>query len=462
MPSVAGISNWARQHADALLVGGALVTGALIVAGARSATASRANRASDETCPGCGPHPATGGPVFRTPRRSFVTDAAGPTLRNLGYVGYSIGPLGRYPGARGPAPPTPTYGSYRGQGRYTFADEQGPQMGGRTPIQAVGTRQAPYSRRDLWDGWSVGGQRPTTRARLGLADRSDPGPVGQETGSFYRNPVSLANHIDIQTQDYPGGEGGYNLAVGNLPPGAEGNLSAPVTYQQINRPGGIASADWPDPIPPYLSQGGGGYLAFGRENGPAPGWKYGVQSIATAQEALSDQGWAPETFPWWHPGGQNGPLGYAGSAEVSDRSQIYDEGGGYVSPGAYYVGADGRYKKPYTAYGSLADEAQAYGLSDEALADQVGYAPLEDVSVVGQYITPYQALVRANTIAIQTQDFPGGEGGYNLAVGNLPPSANGNLSAPVTYQQINRPGGIASADWPDPILPLLDWFGQQR
>ncbi len=73
--------------------------------------------------------------------------------------------------------------------------------------------------------------------------------------------------------------------------------------------------------------------------------------------------------------------------------------------------------------------------------------------------------MRANTIAIQTQYFHGGEGGYNLAVGNLPPSANGNLNAPVTYQQLASVGGIAPPDeahmkYSD--LPLLDWFGQQR
>lgn len=460
MPSVAGISNWARQHADALLVGGALVTGALLIANARS-TASRANRATDEPCPGCGPHPSTAQPVFRQGRAPFVSDAAGPTLRNLGYVGYSIGPNGRYPGAKGPTPPIPTYGSYRGQSRYVIADEQGPQIGGRTPAQQVETRQPNYSRRDLWSGWANTNAR---QARQGLGDRGSPGPVGHQTGSFYRNPVSLANTIDIQTQDYPGGEVGFNLAVGNLPQGAEGNLSAPVTYQQINRPGGIASADWPNPIAPYLSQGGGGYLAFGRENGPAPGWKYGVQSVATAQEALADQGWEPETFPWWHPGGSNGPLGYAGSATIDRAQRMYDEGGGYVSPGAYYVGADGKYKKPYTAYGGYADQAYAYGgLSDEALADEAGYAPIEKATVVGGYEGPYTELVSSNTIDIQSSDFPGGEGGYNLAVGNLPPAANGNLNAPVTYQQLSPAGGIARPDeshesYAD--LPLLDWFVQ--
>jgi hypothetical protein len=401
---------------------------------------------------------------------AFVPESAWHNQRQQGYVGFHIGPSSRYPGARAPATATPIYGTYRGQARWTYPDEQGAPIGWENPVQSVANHQPASIFRPPF---------PRPYARAGVPQT----PVGPEVPGFYRWKVSKAN-TEIQTQDYPGGEVGYNLSVGNLPPAAEGNLSAPVTYQDINPQGGIVNVDEPHPPKPYLAPRGG-YAArysLAGENGPAPGWKRSVQSVATAQFAKMDDddsaAYGGASFelsrphrPGWKPMGQTGPLGSAKMGEFTGDFALDDAGGGYVSPGAYRTSADGTYTAPHpylkgnaqalAGFGDLAvaDAGYADLGTDAGYAAHSAYAPLERPTVVDSYEGDYQELVVANTIDIQTQDYPGGEGSYNLSVGNLPPAANGNLYAPVTYQQLASAGGVSAPDEPRTTgnLPWLDF-----
>jgi len=464
MPGAYGFASWVERHAGALIVASAAagITAAILTpkifakpkpGGVRSPppTLLRGDAArrglADRGCVNCRDV------VTETNHRAFVNDAAYQQMRDQGYVGYSYGPLGRYPGAKGPAPAVPVYGSYRGSSRIVWPDERGPRNY-RVPVQSVANRESPA----IWNRQLTKMAVPNPRdADVNFAFRArgavNESPVGQEPGGFYRDPVSLANTVDIQTQDYPGGEGGYNLSVGNLPPGAEGNLSAPVTYQDINQHGGIASADAPYPPAPYLSMGGGGYRGqsarwvVAQEIAARYGPKRTIQSVATAQEGraqaeagLSDRGFADysdfysdqgETvgFPWWSPSGRTGPLG-------NSRMSLDDSGGGYVSPSAYRGAREGTLRVP-----------------------EGGYAPLVENRVVPGYPSIERDASLENTIDIQTQDFPGGIGGYNLSVNNLPLSADGNLSAPVDTQQLSPAGGIAG--WDEPDEPRLrPWLSQ--
>ncbi len=92
--------------------------------------------------------------------------------------------------------------------------------------------------------------------------------------------------------------------------------------------------------------------------------------------------------------------------------------------------------------GARASARQAIPFAEQAEA----FYPVERSTVAPGFSTVYRDLSLANTIDIQTQDYPGGEGSYNLAVGNLPDAANGNLNAPVTRQQLAPAGGIAESE----------------
>jgi hypothetical protein len=82
-------------------------------------------------CPGC-----PEGSVLTRSTRYFVNDAAYQNLRNQGYTGYPIGPDSTFPGADGPAPATPVWGSYAA--RFVVEGAGGAPIGGRS--QPVGTR----------------------------------------------------------------------------------------------------------------------------------------------------------------------------------------------------------------------------------------------------------------------------------------------------------------------------------
>ncbi|HTT72769.1 MAG TPA: hypothetical protein VMG99_01275, partial [Thermoplasmata archaeon] len=409
-------------------------------------------------------------PQIRVRNPRYVDPSAWHNGRNKGYVGREIGPSSQYPGARGPVAATPLYGSYRGAARWTYPFTGGPPLGDQT-VQSVADRQTPSrANPQLKGGFVVDSFGRQARAAI---DDNPPTPVGVFPNSFYRWKESMANTIGLQTEDYFNGEVGYNLSVGNLPSGAEGNLSAPVTYQDVVPGGGVGEATPRSASRPLLGMGGGGYAAVPRnywgqpstqggggyrgqgryvvatEVAAAYGPKVGIQSIADAQEArarrarrayqgLSDEGFenlSDESdlrgFPWWHPHGEVGPIGNA-------RFTLDDAGGGYVSPGAYR--------------GARESTVLSYG-----------YGPIDDIhTVVGRYITDYQSKVeRPNVIDIQTQDFPGGEMGFNLSVGNLPSGANGNLNAPVTYQELAVAGGVAPPTEGDRGAPSLQpWLEQ--
>lgn len=496
MPGAYGFVNWVERHAGALVVAGA-ATGVIaailtpkILKKTKASAARRGGLAdrgfadtgfADQGCVRCGDRPfgnyrgdrARQGlmrEVYAS-KPAFAGPAAYQNMRDQGYVGYSYGPLGRYPGAKGPAPAVPVYGSYRGASRMGLHAENGPSPGWKTGIQSISTRQNPVQGRypvaevdfDAGahnqypdDGLGPGidadqfartgpGANRANRARQGTADAPET-PVGVFPNSYYRWKVSMANQIGLQTEDYPSGEVGYNLSVGNLPSAAEGNLSAPVTYQQVTPRGGVGEPTPQNAQRPLLGMGGGGYrarIALWNEQGPAYS-HIRAQAIANAQEARAqaERGFADETqfadegddiigFQWWKPHAETGPLGNA-------RFSLSDDGGGYVSP---------------TAYRGFADRT--------LVVPQGGYAPLHESGSVPGYDEVTEDSSLENTIDIQTQDYPGGEIGYNLSVNNLPLAADGNLSAPVVRQQLAPAGGIAG--WDEPNLPRLrPWLDQSR
>jgi hypothetical protein len=341
----------------------------------------------------------------RAREREFVSPAASAVSGPFtGYTGYQIGPRGEYPGAKGPLPSVPVYGTYRASAKLAFGDEQGPPIGPGLAVQSVAERQPAL------------GFRGQSRAAL-----------EEHHTSAAHDPVDLGaiRPVDIGYEDVSGDQTAPPLRI------------VPYTEQF--------------PYPGYS-----GYLAFGDERGAPPGFRWPVQSVATASEAVADQAYADTVydrrpspyFPYWRPSGQSGPWGNA-RVSIADRvytlpaaapgyypnRRLFDEDGGYVSPGAYHVGADSTYKTPafYPKY-------RARGVSREE------FFPAEHSTVAPGFPTIVRDLSLANTIDIQTQDYPGGEGSYNLSVGNLPVLANGNLSAPVTYQQLSVGGGVAPGE----------------
>jgi len=328
----------------------------------------------------------------------------------------------------------------------------GPSPGVKYGIQSIATRQTPapfnppLARPGEYDQALNEFPESGLGPGIGASHQPQSGPgsysarsaIGDSNRNFFWE-LSRQNE-EVQTQDYPSGDVGFNLSVSNLPDGAQGNLSAPVTYQEINVHGGVAPSDAPAPERPYLSLGPGGYrarMALYNEQGPAYSHRR-VQSIATAQQAHGDRALtldesATRGFPWWQPTAERGPLGNA-------RFALSNTGGGYVSPTAYRAGAH-----------------------ESTLAPPSRFAPIEDTSPVGtHYLGTYSRdVARPNTIDIQTQDFPGGEVGFNLSVGNLPIGAQGNLDAPVTYQQLTPAGGVGSADEPNNPRDR-PWLDQNR
>jgi hypothetical protein len=472
MPGAYGFKNWVSQHATGLAISAGVVGVVGIIALAATEQKKKKKKTAkegfaDSARKGCAGCPDTkelaGGSVIRASQRSFVNDAAYQQMRDQGYVGYSYGPLARYPGARGPTPPTPVWGAYGARGRYVFQSENGPAYGpGRVP-QSVATRE-PHPIPDP----PIPGVRS---ARNAISPKT---PIGTYPAGFYRWGVVAPNQKLQTTEHYPeAGAGPGNLAIGNFPPGAEGNLSAPATYQSITPPGGIARPISPTPPgEPYLGQGGTGYAA--RFALPSPGGIpigpiQPVQSVATAQAAReafadaahpyfhSDAARSPtdgelRSFPGWKPHAERGPLGSAWEAHVPRWTRLNDAGGGYVSPSAYYSTGDLRFREyPYNRA-----RAATWGLS---FPSGEVFFPIENSPVVGRYGPTYPRLTHANTLDIQTEDYPGGEVGMNLSVSNLPQGADGNLDAPVQYQQLASPGGVAWGEVPE-LSKIRPWLSQ--
>lgn len=286
--------------------------------------------------------PPTAGAAYST-EPPYVSPAAYQQMRDQGYVGYSYGPLARFPGAKGPAPPVPIYGAYGA--RYALPGERGAPIEPLRTIQSIATRQTPPI-------------------------RNPPLPEAREARNVFQSEV-----------------------VGNL----------------------YAHIAWP--------------LEIGPRNFRTP-----VQSVVTAQQAVP----VAPSFPWWHPHRQVGPLGFSGLA-------LSDDGGGYVSPGAYEAAAH---------------DARAIPTPPKVQSTPgTVYYEAEHSLVAPGFPTFYRDVSLENSVDIQTQDYPGGEVGYNLSVGNLPALANGNLSAPVTYQELAVGGGIAAGEIPtlSRVRPLLDF-----
>jgi hypothetical protein len=498
MPSY-GFAAWVENHAVELLLGGILIGGGVAawVLNGQSKAARGRQGFADRARKGCTGCPDTTRlalpPRVRTNARAFVNDAAYQNMRNQGYVGSSIGPLGRYPGARGPQGPTPVWGSYRGQSRYALDAENGPAYGPPETIMSVATRVPPPDPNPpltgaedvffhrLRDGANA------MRARNAVAAT----PTGTYPSSFFRFREVAANQRiqDLQNQSEIRSPG--NLSVSNLPPGADGNLSAPVTYQEVIPPGGTVPPTPVDQPAPWLGEGGRGYLGqsarmgagraryvMGSPGGIPIGPVEPVQSVATAFAASSPAQGEIRSFPWWHPHAEVGPLG--SSYEARGDFALDAAGGGYVNPTAYdasaeYASGDNRFRHFVYGEAKAAQQSPIPGRGDgsfpagtldftvPASARHVGaYAPRRPTDVAGPYEPVYETLMLQNTVDIQTQDFPGGEVGYNLSVGNLPDGANGNLSAPVTFQQLAPAGGIAAPDESRQrdLAPYLDWGGE--